>query len=680
MAGYHRISLSTIKGVGPQRLKLLGELGIETVRDLLEHFPRDYKDISHIHKVSDMHPGDVVVQLTLRTKPSVFRKKGLTITSVKAGDETGTIKLTWYNQPYVASQLHPDGEYIVIGKAEYRFSEIQIINPVIEVPEKFDPEEKYLPVYPLSAGLSQKVLRGLIRECLKNAGAIPESLPASIVERCSLCSAGEAIRWIHFPNSEDQIRKARERLAFEEMLLFQTAVTLAGRPGRGKNGIPLACAQDAVDRFTSILPYSLTGAQGSVLSEISADLQKDTPMNRLVQGDVGCGKTILALYTLYCAAANGAQGALMAPTEILARQHYRTAQKLLEPLRIQVGLFTGGLSKKEREEAKARISSGEWQVIIGTHALISSDVHYALLAAVVSDEQHRFGVRQRAALQNKGVQPHTLVMSATPIPRTLALILYGDLDISVVDEMPPGKKPVRTHCVPMKKRCNMYDFIAKRAQAGEQAYVVCPLLEENDETPVRSAEEVFSELIKAMPGIETGLLHGRMKGKDKDDILQKFVCGDIKVLVSTTVVEVGVDVKNATVMAVENAERFGLSQLHQLRGRVGRGDKESYCFLLYPENSEACARLEFLASHASGFDVAEEDLRLRGPGQFLGTQQAGALDFKAASLTGNIEILQKARDTLQKLMAGGYGPDAKRQVETEAARRYKKSLDEIAMN
>lgn len=674
-------SLSNIKGVGPQRLKLLGELGIQTMWDMLEHFPRDYKDISHVHKVSDMHLGDVVLQLTIHTAPSVFRKKGLTITSVKAGDETGSIKLTWYNQPYIASQIHTESEYMVIGKAEYRFSEIQIVNPVIETSEKFNPEEKYLPVYPLTAGLSQKVLRSIIRACLDTmTGTIPESLPAAITAQNGLCSMDEAIRWIHFPKDENQIRKARERLAFEEMLLFQTAVTMAGRPGKEKKGIPLSCTQAGIDRFITALPYSLTGAQEKVLREITEDLRKDIPMNRLVQGDVGCGKTILALFTLYCAALEGFQGALMAPTEILARQHYRNALQLFTPLGIRVGLFTGGLGAKEREEAKRKILSGEWQVIIGTHALISTDVEYAGLAAAVSDEQHRFGVRQRAALQNKGIQPHTLVMSATPIPRTLALILYGDLDISVVDEMPPGKKPIKTHCVPMKKRSDMYDFIAKRAEDGEQTYVVCPLLEENDNMPIRSAEEVFAELSKAMPDIQTGLLHGRMKGKEKDDILQKFVQGDIKVLVSTTVVEVGVDVQNATIMAVESAERFGLSQLHQLRGRVGRGRKESYCFLLYPENTEACSRLEYLASHANGFDVAEEDLRLRGPGQFLDTQQAGVLDFKAASLTGNIEILQKARDTLQKLLAGEYGQEAKQQVEKAANERYKKSMREIAMN
>jgi ATP-dependent DNA helicase RecG len=675
-----KISLMQIKGIGPQRGKLLEEMGSKTVWDMLMHFPRDYRDISHIHHVCDMHLGDVVLQVKIRTSPSVFRKKGLVITSVKARDETGTIKLTWYNQPYIARQLQPDNEYIVIGKAEYRHGEIQIVNPLLEPPEKFDFDVKYLPVYPLAAGLSQKVMRAIIHRCIDSADRIKETLPAIIAAANDLCRFEDAIRWIHFPGDENQLRGARERLAFEEMLLFQIVITLAGKAGRREKGLPLVCHADHIRQFINAMPYPLTGAQTRVLNDIASDLQQDTPMNRLIQGDVGCGKTVLALFTLFIAATEGFQGAFMAPTDILARQHYRNAVSLFAPLGLRVGLFTGSLSAKEREEAKAKILSGEWQIVIGTHALISKDVEYAKLAVAVSDEQHRFGVRQRAALQNKGIQPHTLVMSATPIPRTLALILYGDLDLSIIDEMPPGRMPVKTHCVPMKKRSDMYAFIRKRASGGEQTYVVCPLLEESDEMPVRSAEEVFAELTKAMPDIPAGLLHGRMKGNEKDTILQRFVQGEIKVLVSTTVVEVGVDVKNATVMAVENAERFGLSQLHQLRGRVGRGNKESYCFLLFPENTEACARLEYLASHSNGFDVAEEDLRLRGPGQFLGTQQAGALDFKAASLSGNIEMLQKARDTMQKLLAGEYGEGARRQIEETAKERYKASLEEIAMN
>ncbi|MDP2892511.1 MAG: ATP-dependent DNA helicase RecG [Bacillota bacterium] len=682
MALDFQTSVIDIKGIGPARARLLRKLGIESVSDLLRHFPRDYRDVSKVTAIAEASLGDAVLCVQIRHNAHTFRKKGLTITSAQANDKTGSVTLIWYNQPYMAGNLKQGATLLAIGRLEYRFGELQMANPILESPGSSIIGERWLPVYPLTAGLSQRLMHHAVAACLHDMPKdIFDTLPEEIRQENGLCGLYEALWGIHFPKNAEELAQARKRLVFEELLLFQAAMASVSSRERNERGVPLACSNEKTEELLGKLPYELTNAQKKALIELASDMRKPAPMNRLVQGDVGSGKTALALFVLLWAASEGYQAAMMAPTDILARQHCRTAERFLAPLGIKTALLTASQTQAERSETLERIKTGEIQAVIGTHSLISKGVEYKNLAACVVDEQHRFGVSQRAALLNKGVHPHVMVMSATPIPRTLALILYGDLELSLLDEMPPGRQSIKTYCVPQDKRADMYGFIRKHALSGGQAYVVCPLVEESEALEARSVEQVYDDVAKAMPDVPAGCLHGKMPGKKKDELLQRFEKGEIRVLVSTSVVEVGVDIRNATLMAIESPERFGLAQLHQLRGRVGRGETQSYCFVMLPEGEHAAkGRLEYFAKHLDGFELAEEDLRLRGPGQFLGTRQTGLPDMKAVEFAGNVENVQKTREVLQKLLKGGYGERAGKAVMEAAMSRYGKAFDEIAMN
>ncbi|MBR0025903.1 MAG: ATP-dependent DNA helicase RecG [Clostridia bacterium] len=666
--------LTCIRGIGEKRAQALQKMGVSTVRDLLYLLPRDYWYFSVAQPVAMLKHGDLVaVRVRIETVPKLARVRStLNILSCYAQDETGRISLTWYNQPYRAKSVEAGTSVIACGRVD-RSRGIKMINPMLypELPG-------IQPIYPLVAGINQKQIRDSIHAALSLAdGSMRETLPAPLRLRYGLAELNFALRNLHFPADHESLANARKRLVFEDILQYLMLVQSfraerLSRPGRQ------FCMAGIVDEFCAKLPFPLTGAQKRVMSEIAKDMAAPVPMNRLLQGDVGSGKTVLALFCLYAAMKNGCQGVLMAPTDILAQQHYASMQKLFGE---ECCLIKGGMKKKEREALLADIASGKIKAIVGTHALLQSDIEFHRLGIVVTDEQHRFGVRQRAVLSNKGEAPDVLIMSATPIPRTLALIMYGDLDVSVIDELPPGRKPIMTRCVPQHRRDDMYGFIEKQAAEGRQAYVVCPLVDKSETMEVKSAQEVHKELAEKLPNLSVGLLHGQMAAAKKDAVIREFHSGAIDVLVSTTVVEVGVDVPNATVMVIESADRFGLAQLHQLRGRVGRGEHASYCFLLSDSDAETVMnRLSVMTKSQDGFEIAQRDLELRGPGEFLGSRQHGMSEFAAARLASNMEVLKLAQEAVQAL---GKDPELmpfKQPLMDAAAERFKGKMSEIAHN
>ena len=566
-------------------------------------------------------------------------------------------------------QLAPGRELLLYGKADRPRGVLQLVSPTIEH------EASLVPVYRQVPGVPAKALRAAIEAALEACDANwPEDLPESIRRRYGLSERNFALRSAHFPASREALAAARRRLAFEDLLLYQVALGLTRESGR--EGVQLDFDDAEIESFWSSLPFAPTGAQRRVLGEIAQDLRSPRAMARLVQGDVGCGKTAIAFAAIRLACACGYQAAMMAPTEVLARQHYDGARELLEPMGLRVGLLTGSLTAKQHRLAHEAIAAGKWDVVIGTHALITEGVEYHRLGLVVTDEQHRFGVRQRAKLGEKGDAPNVLVMSATPIPRTLALILYGDLDISIVDELPPGRRPVATRIVPEAKREGLYGFLREEVRRGRQAYVVCPLVEESEAVDARPAEEVYDDLrTRRLPDLRIELVHGRMRPAEKDAALERFRSGEADILVSTTVIEVGVNVPNATIMVIENAERFGLAQLHQLRGRVGRGSEESWCFLMAEPNE----RLRFLASTADGFKIAQKDLELRGPGELFGTRQSGAIAEGVSLMGSDAELIRDTHDLARELLSHPERPDAA-QVIALARERFAGRMDAMALN
>lgn len=606
--------VSDIKGVGEKRLQELNAAGIFTVRDLLMHFPAGYRDLSRITPLSDVRAGGTyAVSVTVASPATQAWAKGLLITRCRVSDGTGEIICVFYNQPWMKGNLSVGRKLLLFGRAEMKGRSLQLSSPAIET------ETGVQSVYKSIGSVPPKTFKQLVEKALSSVrGAWRESLPDEIIRRFSLISAEEMLFFIHQPKSIDALNRALYRHSFENLLLFQIAAGLMRTSGSQGISIPV----DSPDAFWDTLPFPPTNAQKRVLMEIADDLRSPAAMARLVQGDVGCGKTAVAFGAIYLAAKKGFQCAMMAPTEILARQHYDSAKDALEPLGITCGLLTGSMSKKEHISAKEKIASGEWQAVFGTHALITEDVLYRALGLVITDEQHRFGVRQRTMLSEKGAGVNVLVMSATPIPRTLALILYGDLDISVIDEMPKGRKPVKTRIVPESKRDGMYGFIRNEVNEGRQIYFVCPLVEESEAIEAISAEDLFENLkTRVFPDLRVSLVHGKMKPKDKDREIEAFRAGETDIMVSTTVIEVGVNVPNATVMVVENAERFGLAQLHQLRGRVGRGDIDSWCFLM----ADPSDRIKTMCETNDGFIIAQKDMELRGPGELFGTRQSGSV-------------------------------------------------------
>ena len=646
-------SVRYIKGIGEQRAKSLEKLRIFTLRDLISYFPRDYEDRRTFRKIRDLEPGETAcVTAMAAASPTLNRvRKGMELVKVRAVDETGALDVTFFNQTYMRDHIQAGEHYTFFGKAEVQGSRRTMVNPLVERENSRTMTGRIMPVYPLTAGISQLTMTRSVEQGLAACrDLLPDPLPDEVRRDHQLCHTGYAYDQIHFPDDENTLAIARRRLAFEELFLLAIGMQVLSRRREELSCAPLRDLD--LTAFYGSLPFSLTGAQQRAVDEILADLASGRPMNRLVQGDVGSGKTMVAAAAMVCAARSGRQTALMAPTEILAEQHYKGLAPLLEGLGIPCALLTGAARAKERRAVLEGLESGRIQAVIGTHALISPDVTYRDLGLVVTDEQHRFGVGQRSALSAKGEQPHLLVMSATPIPRTLALMIYGDLDVSVIDELPPGRQRIDTFAVTGAYRPRIYKFLAREIAAGRQAYMICSMVEENgadDRKAVTEYARVLQEQV--FPQLRVACVHGRMKGREKEAVMAAFAGGEADILVSTTVVEVGVDVPNATVMVIEDADRFGLSQLHQLRGRVGRGKHKSYCVLITDNRSEeTLARMRVMAQTGDGFRIAEEDLRLRGPGDFFGRRQHGLPALKVADLSWDMALLKEAQQAARALL------------------------------
>ena len=637
--------VTDLHGVGPARAAVFQRLGIFTLYDLLAYFPREYEDRTHPVEIAQLQPGVPACFRAMVVSQPVLRRigKGRDVTNLTVADETGKLTLHYFNQPYLKNQLHYGQSYYFYGTLQSEYG-MQMTNPAFEEADRPGVvTNRLLPVYPLTAGLSNRTLCACIRQALSAAGALPELLPEAVRVQYGLCGVTEAYTAVHEPESWDALQRARKRLVFEEFFIFSAGLAVLRASRTELHAAPYETG--CMDAFFRALPFRLTGAQMGAIDQILQDLASGHVMNRLVQGDVGSGKTMVAAAACFCAVKNGKQAAFMAPTELLAEQHEKTLCALLGPLGVHVLLLTGSKTPAQKRIAREKIASGEAQLIVGTHALISAGVEFSSLGLVVADEQHRFGVAQRTRLTEKGSAPHLLVMSATPIPRTLALIAYGDLDVSVIAELPPGRRPVETFLVSEALRERLNGFIRKQCAAGHQVYVVCPAVEDDEESTMKSAEGWAQTLRdEVFPELRVGLVHGRMKSAEKDAALRAFRVGQTDILVSTTVVEVGVDVPNATLMVIENAERFGLSQLHQLRGRVGRGSAQSYCVLVSgTRNEETKKRLQALCKTTDGFQIAEQDLALRGPGDFFGSRQHGLPLLKVASLQMDLETLRDAQ-------------------------------------
>ena len=651
-----------VKGVGPNRVLLLNKLGIFTLKDLIEYFPRDYEDRSRPKKIAELLDGEeALIQAVVQTRVVEVRiRKGLTIYKAKVADETGFMEITWYNQPYIKTQIKQGEKYNFFGKVSFKYNKKEMNTPVFDLTTNTRNTGKIIPIYPLTYNLSQNVIRKIIENGMNEVeGNLPETLPEYILKENNLYPINTAIKKIHFPDSFDDYENSRKRLAFEELLIMQLALLkLKGDYEIDKDGIEFSKdvkMSDIIDK----LPFKLTKAQIKVLQEIDDDMESKKPMNRLLQGDVGSGKTVVSIIAAYKAVKSGYQAAIMAPTAILADQHLESFTQILSEFGIKCELLISSVTKKKKEEILERLKNGEIDIIIGTHALLEENVVFKNLGLVVTDEQHRFGVKQRSTIVAKGNNPDTLVMTATPIPRTLALILYADLDISIIDELPPNRQKIDTYAVTKHLEARVNEFIKKQLDEGRQAYVVCPLVEENEEINAKSVLELADKYKdEIFPEYRVEYLHGKMRPKEKDAIMQEFKEGKIDVLISTTVIEVGVNVPNASIMVVENAERFGLAQLHQLRGRVGRGEYKSYCILKYQGSSDVVKqRMQVMQETNDGFKISEKDLELRGSGEFFGTKQHGLPELKIANIFEDMPMLKDIQRRALKII--GEDPDLK---------------------
>lgn len=659
-------SVGELKGVGPKTLEKLNKCGIFTIMDLLLYFPRDYKIIKSCDSLKNaLEKQEIIITAqVLEVKKDVRTRTGKVISTVILENEEEVIKCRWFNQPYIKNKFRIGRQYTFHGKLDIYRGEKLIINPKIvekNIKENDIINEIVMPIYPLREGVKNNTFVKLIKDVLDKL-IIEENLPRQIIEKYNFCSLDESIRAIHNPVSESQLEFARRRLKFQELFTYSLKISLLKESRKQNNkGIAFKIYKDEINKLQNKLKFQLTKAQSLVLEEILKDQNKNIPMNRLVQGDVGSGKTILAIIALLNVALNGYQGVLMAPTEILAQQHFIEIKKLLSEFNIRVQLLCGSTSNKEKLNIKKALKMGEIDIIVGTHALIEDDVEFKKLGIVITDEQHRFGVMQRNKLFTKGEGADILVMTATPIPRTLSLYLYGDLDISIIDELPPGRQKVDTYFINEKKRNRIYSFALKEIKKGRQVYVVCPLVEENDQLDLTSVQELYKDLKdNYFNKIEMEILHGKMTPKEKNDIMLRFKNNEVKLLVSTTVIEVGINVPNATIMIIEGAERFGLAQLHQLRGRVGRGSEKSYCILMGNiKNMKTRKRMETLVKSNDGFFIAEQDLKIRGSGEIFGFRQHGEENLILSNPIDDIDILKIAHRESQELLKSNKKEDIK---------------------
>ena len=638
--------VTILKGVGPTKAKQFAALNIHTLRDLICHFPRGYEDRTKLTTIEKLEV-DVPAcfkAMVMNTPRTSHIRKGLDITKVQVADHTARLTLTFFNQKFTTEQLQYGKEYIFYGAVSGDFVGYNMTSPAFEALDAPPvTTRRVLPLYPLTAGLSNAAMIKAVTQALAICDPPEEIIPAAVRSEYGILPADRAYRAIHEPASMAEAELAKKRLIFEEFFVFSAGLSLMRAARAEKKTEPYQICD--LQPFTSALPFRLTGAQSRAIGEIVSDLRRGTPMNRLVQGDVGSGKTMVAAAAAYLAVKNGHQSALMAPTEILAEQHYKSLSKLLEPMGIKVGLLTGSMKEREKKAVREALAAGDIELAVGTHALLSDATEFHDLGLVITDEQHRFGVGQRSKLSQKGQDPHLLVMSATPIPRTLALLMYGDLEVSIIDELPPGREIVDTFLVTESYRPRINAFIRKQVAEGHQCFVVCPAVEENEDLGIK-AVETWAETLQqtVFPDLRVMLLHGQMKGAEKEEIMASFARGEGDILVATTVIEVGVDVPNATLMVIEDAERFGLSQLHQLRGRVGRGRAKSYCILTSRNrNGETQQRLKAFCKTNDGFKIAEEDLTLRGPGDFFGSRQSGLPVFRVASLSCDLQTLKLAQ-------------------------------------
>ena len=670
--------VTVLLGIGPSHAKRFERLGVETIRDLLYLFPRRYNDFSSLKTINQLEYGEeaTIIGNVWETKARETRKGGVIVTSI-ISDGTGTIQATWFNQPYLVRRLPAGRQIVLSGKIDEYLGRLVFQSPEWEPLEKeLIHTARLVPVYPLTKGLSARWLRRLMKKTVDYwSKRLPDHLPAALRERANVLDLETAIGQIHFPADQESLKRARRRLSFDEFFLIQLGAQRQRHLWRSKPGRPLTINEELLSSFIVSLPFTLTGAQQRALQEIVKDLRQPQPMSRLLQGDVGSGKTVVAAAAMLLTVANGCQAVMMAPTEILAEQHYKTIIELLANIeypipnlksQFSIRLLIGSLTPLEKEEIREEAAAGDADILIGTHALIQEGVGFKDLGLAIIDEQHRFGVAQRAALRQKGttppippsrggeggVCPHVLVMSATPIPRTLALTIYGDLDISVIDELPPGRQEIKTRWLLPRERERAYSFLRGQIEQGHQAFIICPLVEESEKIEAKAAVEEYERLQEGIfPDLKLGLLHGRMKGEEKEAVMGAFKRGEFDILVSTSVVELGIDVPNATVMLVEGANRFGLAQLHQFRGRVGRSEYQSYCLLLSDSSTpESQERLRAIETTQDGFALAEKDMELRGPGEFFGTRQSGLPELTMAKLS-DVRILEQARNEAQVLFS-----------------------------
>lgn len=676
-----------VKGIGPKKADKLNKLGIFTLKDLLYYFPRQFEDRNNLKKIAQLEDGEkVTIKAVISSINTFSPKEGMTLTKIDVKDETGSAKLVFFNKSYIKNTFRPGDSILVFGKVKKKFNNLELTSCELEYLTNSPKNTcRFMPVYQLTYGVTNKEIMSIIRTVLEDKELIiQEYMPQRIIEKYRLCSIDFAVRNIHSPSSKESLKIALYRIVFEELLILQLGLFVF-KSGRNKeDGIKFETSKD-LKKIISALPFKLTKAQNRALDEIIQDMNLEKIMNRLVQGDVGSGKTVVALLALANCVLNGYQGALMAPTEILAGQHYISLTESLKDFGINVGLLIGSLTKKQKDTVLEQIKNNEIDILIGTHALIEDKVEFNNIGLVITDEQHRFGVMQRSKLSLKGANPDILVMTATPIPRTLALILYGDLDISIIDELPPGRQPIETIAIEKSKRDRAYNNLVRReVESGRQVYIVCPLVEESEAIEAKSAVELVEELIaEYFHDLRLGLLHGKMKSSEKDEVMRLFKDKEIDILVSTTVIEVGVNVPNATLMIIENAERFGLAQLHQLRGRVGRGSHKSYCVLIYDSKTDVCRqRMAIMEETNDGFKISEKDLEIRGPGEFFGTRQHGLPELKVANLFKHIKILKLAQQEARYILGEDNNLQLKENMalKKEIIDKFKDTLKEISLN